>query len=143
MEQMDEYSKGLKEWRSKAADNKKKGPVKCTKCNLEDYSDWGCRQGQDVTCIWKATFLRLLIQRRRHPLRELNDLLVVEGAGGHLHEYLGYIKVNLIMSGHPDNSIWDPMMVAPDTPYNKSVPLLVGTNVVHKLLGDKENNVLH
>ena len=52
------------------------------------------------------------------PLRELNDLLVVEGAGGHLLEYLGYIEVDLIMSGHSDDLLWVPMMVATTREYH-------------------------
>ena len=45
IEQMDADMKELKKGRSKAVDNKKKGPVKCTKCNLEDHLDLGMQAG--------------------------------------------------------------------------------------------------
>ena len=76
----------------------------------------------------------------KYPLRELNGLLVVEGAGGHLLEYLGYIEVDLIVSGHSNDLLWTPMMVAPDTSY-KRVPLLIGTNVINKLHEGKEDDL--
>ena len=50
MKQMDLDIKELNDGRSKTVDDKKNSPIKCTKCNQEDHLDWGCRQGQDVTC---------------------------------------------------------------------------------------------
>ena len=52
MERMEADIRELKEERKgkKDASDKKKGPLICTKCNLEGHFSWGCRDGQDFVC---------------------------------------------------------------------------------------------
>jgi len=68
------------------------------------------------------------------PLQPLEDLLRVEGAGGVLLPYHGYVELQLtlpksLMLGH--SFIPALFLVVPDTVYNSQTPLLLGTNVLY------------
>lgn len=66
------------------------------------------------------------------PLRSLDDFLRVEGANGQPVPYLGYVELSIRLPGSlPSPVDLDaPVLIVHDTPYNKKVPLCVGTNVI-------------
>ena len=61
-------------------------------------------------------------------------MIGVEGAGGDMILYHGYIGISLRTTGL--NYILLPILVVSDTSYNSKVPLLLGTNILD---GDKED----
>ena len=77
----------------------------------------------------------------RFPLQELNNLLQVEGAGGHVFEYRGFIEVDIVVPDHGDSPLWVPVLVAPTTAYNQRIPMIIGTNVLRNLLPNESNDV--
>ncbi|MCG8048820.1 MAG: DDE-type integrase/transposase/recombinase, partial [Candidatus Thiodiazotropha taylori] len=65
----------------------------------------------------------------------MNDILKLECADGNSMPYSGYIQVQLSSGGIPSDHIQDCLfLVVPDTDYNKTVPLIIGTNVLEVLL---------
>jgi len=65
-----------------------------------------------------------------HPL---NNILDIVGAGGHNVPYLGYTEVNVSVSDslQPLAAL---LLAVPDTPYNKRIPVIIGTNILPQLL---------
>ena len=81
--------------------------------------DTGC-MGINVSKSFYRTNLS-----EKFPLYQLDRIL--RWPGGHLLNYLGYIEVFIKI---PETvELWAPVLVTPDTGYNKQVPLLIGTNV--------------
>ena len=66
------------------------------------------------------------------PLRSIDDFLRVEGANGQPVPYLGYVEVSIRLPGSLPQpfDVDAPVLIVHDTPYNKKVPLCVGTNVI-------------
>ena len=64
------------------------------------------------------------------PLVSCSSLLNVEGADGNRIPYFGFFECNITLPLHgvDDFSLCVPVLVVPDTPYNASVPFLMGTN---------------
>ena len=62
------------------------------------------------------------------PLEPLTNLVNVGGGGGKSLPYSGYVKLN------SENSIQNsfPLLVVPNTQFNKEVPLLIGTNILSR-----------
>jgi transposase InsO family protein len=65
------------------------------------------------------------------PIVPIGDVLQVEVAGGHTLPYVGYVQVNIV----PDvlslqNVITGMLLVVDDTEYGKSVPVVIGTNIL-------------
>ncbi len=85
-----------------------------------------------VTSIGEEFYRKHL--EAQYPLEPINNLVDVEGAGGHQLHYSGYSELPL---STPDgNPVWVPVLVAPKTNYNSRVPLILGTNaMVHMLPG--------
>ena len=86
--------------------------------------------GSMVTSVGEDFFMQHL--QDQYDLQDLNNLVQVEGAGGHHLTYLGYIDAQLTVP-HSKCSMWAPVLVAPATGYNKRVPLILGTNILDKL----------
>ena len=69
-------------------------------------------------------------------INPLSDFIDIECADGQQLPYLGYIESNLAIDGVAavkgiDNSIF---LVVPDSRYNTSVPILLGTNILTELM---------
>ena len=95
----------------------------------------GCRckclidTGSQVTTLSKSFYDRYL---QNVPLCSLDNLIKVEGANGLPVPYLGYVEVSIRLPGSLPSSqeVAAPVLVVPDTLYNKKVPFCVGTNVI-------------
>ncbi|KAL5019205.1 hypothetical protein ScPMuIL_004927 [Solemya velum] len=78
-------------------------------------------------------------------LHALESILSIECADGQLLPYSGYVVVDLVLSGIPSNQTQECLLlVVPNSNYNRSVPVLLGTNVLcccmtkcQQLCGDK------
>ena len=68
------------------------------------------------------------------PINSLDDLLTVSGAGGSQIPYQGYVEVDIKLPGSEASTF--PFLVVGDTDYNSKIPVLIGTNVLHKTLDD-------
>ncbi|KAJ8031683.1 hypothetical protein HOLleu_24949 [Holothuria leucospilota] len=67
------------------------------------------------------------------PIRPLQDLLHIEGAGGQVVPYLGFMEIEVSLPNEPclEDNIFDVVaLVVPDNNYNSKVPLTVGTNLM-------------
>jgi hypothetical protein len=69
-------------------------------------------------------------------LHDLQKLVRIESVGGNPLPYHGFFEANITIPISDKLSISEqvPIIVVPDTTYNQSVPLLLGTNVLHRLL---------
>jgi hypothetical protein len=86
--------------------------------------------GSMVTSVGEQFYNRYL---KKFKLQDLNNVLQVEGAGGHSLTFKGFIEVDITVPGHTEEPLWVPVLVAPATVYNNRVPLIVGTNVLSRL----------
>ena len=64
------------------------------------------------------------------PIKPLDDLLTVTGAGGSQIPYHGYVEVDIKLPGSEASPF--PFLVVGDTDYNSRVLVLIGTNVLWK-----------
>ena len=67
-------------------------------------------------------------------LHPLDDLINVEGAGGHIVHYLGYVEAKIDIGSPVCSSLNVLLLVVPQTRYHQSVPVLLGTNVLQMLV---------
>ncbi len=60
----------------------------------------------------------------------------IQGAGGHQLPFEGYFECSLSIpvTKSKEVTVPTPILVVPDTSYNKTVPLLIGTNVLNQLV---------
>ena len=68
---------------------------------------------------------------------ELNTLLEVEGAGGTLLPYVGYVQLRLTLPGKvlgTEKEMMSLFLVTEDTRYNRHCPVLIGTNIISHCL---------
>lgn len=74
------------------------------------------------------------------PLDDLHKLVRIESVSGNSLPYSGYFtaKINIPLSEKQQIDQDIPILVVPETPYNKKVPLLLGTNVLQSLLSFPE-----
>lgn len=86
--------------------------------------------GSAVSTIAEAFYRTHLA---RFPLKRINTLIEVEGASGQLLPYLGYVELTLKLP-RLDIEQPCPFLVVGQTRYNSLVPVLVGTNVLHRLI---------
>jgi len=70
------------------------------------------------------------------PLQEFE--LDIEGAGGHKLPYLGYIEVELAVPTLNIEPISCLILVTPDTNYSQTVPVILGTNILKRVMGNIE-----
>ena len=66
------------------------------------------------------------------PVHPLDDLLTLSGAGGSEIPYRGYVEVNTKLPGLDASPF--PFLVVEETEYNSRVPVLIGTNILNKIL---------
>ena len=81
------------------------------------------------------------ISRRFHDehfpdveLHPLDDMLRIECANGDMLPYDGYVEVDIAVPGITKREQPMLLLVVPDTNYNQRVPLLLGTNVLGRLM---------
>lgn len=88
--------------------------------------------GSQVTTIsekFHAAFLTSL------PLKPIDCLLEIEGAGGQTVPYLGYVEANLTLPSTVTGTELEPIVLAlivPECHFNSKAPLLVGINVLNQ-----------
>ena len=63
-------------------------------------------------------------------VQPLDGLIHVQGAGGHVLQYLGYVEATIAFPDLGKASTDALFLVAPDTSYHSKVPVLVGTNLL-------------
>ena len=68
------------------------------------------------------------------PLHPLGSLLDVECAGGRTLPYQGYVEAEVRVPGAGNITISCLFLVGPDTRYNQTVPVLLGTNILTPML---------
>jgi hypothetical protein len=69
------------------------------------------------------------------PLTSLDNILEIETAGGQSLPYLGYIEADLEAAATPSSQVQKCLMlVVPDARYHNKVPLLLGTNILSRLM---------
>ena len=82
-------------------------------------------------------------------VQPLDNVLPIEGAGGHKVPYLGLVEVAIQSPEIYLGEFPVLMLVEPDTEYHKRVPVLLGTNILVRLTNANKNpdyiwrNVLH
>lgn len=69
------------------------------------------------------------------PLEHVGDILDIESASGGSLPYIGYIRVDIQVSGAGvADTIFCLLLVAPDTQYTARVPILLGTNILSSMM---------
>ena len=63
-------------------------------------------------------------------IRPLDNLLHVEGAGGHELHYMGYVEAQIECAELSTEAFNSLFLVVPDTTYHSRVPVLLGTNIL-------------
>ena len=95
--------------------------------------------GQDCKCLLdtgsQVTTLPVSYYKanlQHVPLQDVDKCFRIEAANGQSVPYLGCIEVELELPGAlpKSNKMIAPILVVKDTPYNKRVPLTLGTNVI-------------
>ena len=81
-----------------------------------------------MSTISHSSYTELLGDKPLQPLDKL--ALDIEGAGGQKLPYSGYIEVDVGVPGLC-NPISCLLLVVPDTRYAKTVPIILGTNVLN------------
>ncbi len=87
--------------------------------------------GSTVSTISESVF----IEKLDVPLKPLTNILNIECTDGESISSLGYTEVDIAMPsvlGHVFPAL---LLVVPDTPYNRGVPVLLGTNVFRPVMG--------
>jgi len=84
--------------------------------------------GSQVSTVAETFYMNHLSNLELHDCK---NLLRVEGAGGDLIPYMGYIFANVGLEGV--SAVEVPILIVKDTPYNAKVPLLVGTNYLQRM----------
>ena len=88
--------------------------------------------GATVSTVTKSFFDTYLSHL---PLVSLENVLNVEVAGGHLLEYHGYVTVRVVPHGVIDASATEgAMLVVDDTHYGKTTPVILGTNILQRIM---------
>ena len=85
-----------------------------------------------------STMASSLCQHLHLTIQPLEHILTVQGAGGHIVPYEGYVEVNLELPFTSGTYMTALMLVVPDTIYHGRVPILLGTNVLCQF---KESNL--
>lgn len=75
-------------------------------------------------------------------IRPLQEIIYIECADGQRLPYLGYIEVDLMIeNGFPMSQKQTCLfLVAPDTKYSATTPVILGTNILSELLQECRNN---
>ena len=93
--------------------------------------------GSQITTVSKSFYQNNL---SHISLQNCQNLLRIEGVGGDVIPYLGFIVCELTIPLTDTTSFTTtiPMLVVPDTKYNISTPCLIGTNVLSKIPSDQQ-----
>ena len=88
--------------------------------------------GSQVTSIPLAYFQKHFSD---HQLQDVSKILRIETVGGQTLPYEGYFVCTISIPVTDSQSLTEnvPVIVVPDTTYNSSVPLLLGTNILDHL----------
>ncbi|XP_062601250.1 uncharacterized protein LOC134262945 [Saccostrea cucullata] len=88
--------------------------------------------GATVSTITTNFYQRHLSHIKMHPVE---DILHIECADGEQMPYFGYVCVTLTAYGTPldllENCLF---LIVPDSTYNSRVPVLIGTNIINRLM---------
>ena len=84
--------------------------------------------GSQVTTISEGFVKRFMPDKKILPC---TNLLSIEGAGGAAIPYLGYCEASMEDSSK-SSVITAPLLITPDTCYSKNVPVIIGTNILHR-----------
>ncbi len=105
------------------------GPANEAPISVNDMTCTGLvDSGSMVTTISESFYSEHLPSVELHPVEELLPWLQVEGAGGQVIPFLGYVEVTI---GIASDAIFDTLaLIVKDTTYNSRVPVVVGTNVI-------------
>ncbi len=91
--------------------------------------------GSQVSTISESFYNKHLSTHR--SLETLEQLITIEGIGGHLLSYKGYTTVSISFPGSPNGETAECLcLVCPDTAFSSTVPVLLGTNVLCNLWPD-------
>ena len=67
-----------------------------------------------------------------HPLGRLLEL---EGTGGSISPYLGYVEINLQIPGMKSYNEDIPLLVIPTMTYSEKVQVVVGSKIIDQVMG--------
>ena len=88
--------------------------------------------GSSISTITEA-FIETL--NPKPEIRSVDDFdLEIKGAGGQTLPYHGYVWVNVQVPFLADRTVTLPLLVVPMTEYNKRVPIIAGTNIIHRVM---------
>ena len=79
-----------------------------------------------------STVTYSLSKQLKLPIHPLDHLIRVEGVGGHLLQYSGYVIAKVQMPDI-DQEVEAMFLVVPDIGYNCATPVLIGTNILQHL----------
>ena len=89
--------------------------------------------GSMITNVTQTFYQQYL--SKRLPLKNLDQLLEIEGASGHLVKYHGYIEAEIEIP-HTEIKLMVLILVTHETDYSKEIPLLIGTNILKLIQED-------
>ena len=94
--------------------------------------------GSQITTVSLSFYNRCL---SKYPMQSCSSLLRVEGVGGESLPYHGYIEDDLSvpLNVSKNYSACFPVLIVPDTTYNLSVPVLIGTNVLSQIVEETDS----
>lgn len=111
------------------------GPLNETVIKINDVSTLALLDtGSQVSCVSESFFNEKLSHLEIQPL---NTLLQVEGVGGNLLPYSGFVEVEMSFPCRvlgEAKTLHGLLLVTPDTKYNSRCPILLGTNVIANCL---------
>ena len=81
-------------------------------------------------CSMISSISASLAEKLELSVQPLDGLIQVQGAGGHALHYLGYVEASVAFPDLGKVSTDALFLVAPDTNYHATVPVLVGTNLL-------------
>ncbi|XP_071142173.1 uncharacterized protein [Mytilus edulis] len=89
-----------------------------------------------------STISESFYNMRSTPIESLTRILKIECADGLSMPYLGYIEADLQLHGISSTRSSYPgiFLVIPDSEYNMTVPLLIGTNIMSVVMQEVEQN---
>jgi hypothetical protein len=97
--------------------------------------------GGELACTQRLQLLifcstKQVIIQNNTKLHPLSKLLTIQGAGGHNLPYLGYIEVSFSFQNISEGNADYPFLIVPDTSFNRTTPILIGTNILKPVRQD-------
>ena len=94
-------------------------------------------EGRSCQALWDtgsmvSTVTYSLSKQLKLPIHPMDHLIRVEGVGGHLLQYSGYVIAKVQMPDI-DQEVEAMFLVVPDIGYNCATPVLIGTNILQHL----------